>query len=67
MDKEQKKLLVQAFELQNKILRDIKDLPFMNLSLVYGLIRTAETLLDMIMVDNVRKGEVRKKKAGGIR
>ena len=65
MDKEQKKLLVQAFELQNKILRDIQDLASMNPSLAYGLIRSAETLIDMIIVDNVCKGEARKGKAGG--
>ena len=55
MDKEQKKLLVKAFELQSKILRDISDLAGMNKSLAYGCIRTAETLIDILMVDDMSK------------
>ncbi len=62
MDKEQKKLLVMAWEKQNKILRDIRDLASMNVSLAYGLIRTAETMIDMIEVNNVYKTREREER-----
>mgnify|MGYP001566969463 CR=1 FL=1 len=55
MDKLQQKLLVAAWRKQQKILREIRDLASTNVVLAYGLIRTAETMIDMIMVDNVRK------------
>ena len=55
MDKEQKKLLVKAWQLQSKILRDISDLAGMNKPLAYGCIRTAETLIDILLVDEMSK------------
>ena len=55
MDKLQQKLLVAAWGKQQKILREIRDLASINVDLAYGLIRTAETMIDIIMVDNVRK------------
>ena len=50
MDKEQKKALIKGWELENKILRELRDLAEMNITLAYGCIRTAETMIDMIAV-----------------
>lgn len=55
MDKEQKKLLVMAWETHHRLLREIRDLACVNIPLAYGLIRTAETMLDVMMVDWIRK------------
>lgn len=61
MDKEQKALLVQAWELHTKILKDIGILATMNQSLAYGCIRSAETLIETLMVDNMLKLRIAKK------
>lgn len=57
MDKEQKKALVEAWELKSKIMKDIGTLACMNEALAYGCIRASETMIDMIMIDRVRKAE----------
>ena len=54
MDREQKKALVEAWALHNKILRDIQTLATAHESLAYGCIRTAETIIDGMMVDKLR-------------
>ena len=55
MDKEQKKALVEAWQLHSKIIREIRDLALMNEALAYGCVRTAETIIDMLMVDKLRE------------
>lgn len=55
MNKEEQKVLVEAWELQGKIIKEIRDLAIMNEALAYGCIRTAETLVDMMFVDKFRK------------
>ncbi len=59
MKKEEQKLLVKAWELEHKILREIRDLATMNYTLAYGCIRTAETMVDFIAVAKMH--EVQKK------
>ena len=54
MNKEQTKLLVQAWELQGRITEDLERLAHMSPILAYGCIRTAETIVDVIMVNRVR-------------
>ncbi len=53
--KEEKKLLVEAWDLHHKILDELRKLALMNVSMAYGCIRTAETMTDVIMVDRVRQ------------
>lgn len=66
MDKEQKALLVQAWELKAKIMKDIGTLAAINPVLAYGCIRAAETLIDMRFVHDVRKkAEVKKEARDG--
>lgn len=60
MNKEEQKALVKAWELEHKILREIRDLAEMNYCLAYGCIRTAETMIDVIAV---KKMEDAQKKA----
>lgn len=57
MDKEQKRMLIDAWTLHGEIIHQISALANMNVSLAYGCIRTAETMIDMIMVNNIRKKE----------
>lgn len=59
MKVEKQKLLVQAWELEHKILKEIEDLAEMNYCLAYGCIRTAETMIDFIAV--AKMGEAIKK------
>ena len=59
MDKEQKAALVKAWELQGKILQDIGKLAGINKTLAYGCLRTAETIVDMVMVDRLRAEEAK--------
>ena len=55
MNKIVQRALVGAWEKQHKILREIRDLAEVNVSFAYGCIRTAETMIDMIMVNKSRK------------
>jgi len=55
MDKEQKALLVHAWELHAKIVKDIGRLAIMSPLMAYGCIRSAETMIDVLMVDDIRK------------
>lgn len=57
MDKEQKELLIKAWKLSNHIIHEIRELAFMNENLAYGCLRTAETIIDMRMVDRLRRAE----------
>ena len=57
MNKEQQKLLVEAWELNHKIISQIKDLAYMNEGLAYGCIRHAETLVDYITICKFRRLE----------
>lgn len=50
MDKGQKALLVRAWRKHGLILQELRDLAEMNVSLAYGCIRTAESMIDMIMI-----------------
>jgi hypothetical protein len=54
MDKSQQKALVKSWDMQQKILKEIRDLAYMNTMLAYGVIRQAETLIDAIAVNNLR-------------
>ena len=65
MKKEEQKLLVKAWELEHKILREIRDLAEMNYCLAYGCVRTAETLVDFIAVGKMQKALKETPKAGG--
>lgn len=55
MNKEQQKLLVQAWKLHSKILDDIQRLAAMNVAMAYGCVRTAETLVDLVVSCNIRR------------
>lgn len=59
MDKEQKKNLVDAWGLMGRISEDLHKLATMNTTLAYGCIRSAETLIDMIMVDKLREEQAK--------
>ena len=54
MDKEQKKALCEAWKLQSKIMVEIRDLAEMSPPLAYGLVRTAETMVDMIFINKTK-------------
>jgi len=64
MDKAQKAALVRAWEFKDKILRDIGKLGAINPSIAYGCIRTAETIIDMMMVNRLRDVAQREKGGG---
>ncbi len=55
MKKEERDLLIKAWELEHKILREIRDLAEMNYCLAYGCVRTAETIIDFIAVSGLHK------------
>ena len=55
MDKEQKKWLCEAWDKQGKIMAEIRDLAEASPTLAYGLIRSAETMIDMIFVHRAEK------------
>jgi len=55
MDKEQEALLVEAWELQQKINQDLGKLAVMSPTLAYGCIRNAETLIDILTVDKLKE------------
>ena len=59
INKEQKAALVRAWKLQGQILKDIGALAEMNPPIAYGCIRTAETMVDMLMVDRLRAEETK--------
>ena len=71
MDKTQKAALVRAWKLHGQILKDIGALAEMNPSIAYGCIRTAEIMIDMMMVDRLRakeaklRDEAQREKGGG--
>ena len=50
MEKSEKQALVEAWERSHKIIRDIRNLAEQNTFLAYGVIRQAETIVDIIMV-----------------
>ncbi len=55
MKKEEEELLMQAWELQHKILQEIRGLAEMNFCLAYGCLRTAETMVDLIAISKIGK------------
>ena len=53
MTKEQKQALERAWRLHHKIQDDLRKLALLNPPLAYGCIRTAQTMIDMIMIRRV--------------
>jgi hypothetical protein len=52
MDRNQQKQLIKAWDLQQKVVKEIHELAMMNTMLAYGVIRQSETLIDFIAVGN---------------
>ena len=57
MNKKEKAAIVKGWEIQQEIIRDITALAQMNEPLAYGAIRTAETIIDMILVHRLDKAQ----------
>ena len=55
MKKEDKRLLVKAWVKHGRLLSEIKQLSRMSPSIAYGLIRTAEIMIDLEMVFRARE------------
>ena len=62
MTKEEKEALAGAWKVSNIIIREIRDLAKVNTMLAYGVIRQAETMIDLIFVDNFHKANKEEKK-----
>ena len=62
MNKEEKEALAGAWKVSNIIIREIRDLAKVNTMLAYGVIRQAETMIDLIFVDNFHKANKEEKK-----
>ena len=55
MNKEEKEALARAWGMSHSIVREIRDLAEMNTMLAYAVIRQAETIIDLIVVNNFDK------------
>lgn len=55
LTEQETKVLTEAWELKNRLLDEIIGLAHMNPGLAYGLCRSAETMTDMIVVENLRR------------
>ena len=55
MKKEEKEALARAWTMSHSIIREIRDLAEMNTMLAYAVIRQAETMIDLIFVNNFHK------------
>lgn len=55
MNKEEKEALARAWNMSHGIVREIRDLAEMNTMLAYAVIRQAETMIDLTVVDNFHK------------